>query len=527
MASTRLVRRTLLAAVLVVYVLLMGRAVTYAFVWDDVREIEQNAAFDRPLAEGLLQTQTARTDPSLTELSTIELAYDSYRPLLFASLWLDVQLWGRSPGPLHAVNLLLGAIAILLVYVLARRWLPDPLALIPTAMFALHPVQIEAVAYISGRGDVLAGLFALLASIAAVRAIDSERRGPALAWCALSALAFAASLLSKEANIGVPVVVVAIAWLERRMRSRWWVPATLVAVAVGYLVVRSLVVSSTQGQALRTGVFGMPGIWLEYVRIVVLPFDLSTERMRQRGFAVPGLVIAAVALAAITLVVRRGLLSRNARVAVVGLVWMTTLVAPAAIPILSTRVVADRYFYVAIFGLALALTAGIAHVAAHQRRYLRPFVVVGVMAGMTWLFIAWRQVPVWHDTRTLYQHAASMSPDSSMAQYRVGYLDAEAGNWEQAIARFERAIELDARNLVALNNLGVAYLRTRQPAAAADVLATAVAVNPAHFRAWLNLGLAQWTLGDRVRGCASIARALEINPGYVAARRENKQRCGR
>lgn len=525
MASPRLVRLTVLAAVLAVYLLMVGRAVTYAFVWDDVREIEENAAFERPLTEGILQTQTARTDPALSELSTIALAYDSFRPLLFASLWIDVQLWGRSPAALHAVNLVLGAIAILLVSVLARRWLADWLALIPTAMFALHPIQIEAVAYISGRGDVLSGLFALLATLTAVHAIDSEQRGPAMTWSALSAVTFAASLLSKEANIGLPVVVVAIAVLERRVRSRWWVPAVLVAVAIGYLAVRSLVVSSTQGQALRAGMFGLPGIWLEYLRIVALPFDLSTERMRNPGLTVPGLGIAAVAFFAVAVAMRRGLASREARAAVVGLVWMTTLVAPAAVPILSTRVVADRYFYVAMFGLALLFAAGIAHVAAHHRRYLRPLAVVGALAGMLWLLVAWRQVPVWRDTRTLYEHAAAMSPDSSMAHYRVGYLHAQAGRWDEAIAHFAHATELDPNNLVALNNLGVGYLRTGQPDAAAHALSAAVIVNPAHFRAWLNLGLAQWTLGERTRGCASIARALAIHPGYAAAVREHRQRC--
>jgi len=527
MAWSRKRQLAVVAAILATYLVLLGRALTYEFVWDDVREIEHNAAFDRPLLEGLQQTQTERTDPTLTELSTIELAYDSYRPLLFASLWLDVQLWGRSPAPLHAVNLVLGALAILVAHALARRWLAGPLAWIPTALFALHPIQIEAVAYISGRGDVLAGLFVLLAALGAVRALDASTPRPAAAWTALAAVAFAASLLSKEAYIGLPLVVAGIALAEGRLRARWWVPALLVGVAAGYLVGRAAIVSSTQGHALRSGVLGLPGIWLDYLRIVALPFDLSTERLRHPGYAVPGAVIAAALAAAIAVMARRTTLSRHTRTTLLGLVWMGVLVAPAAVPIASTQVVADRYFYAPMFGLALAITAGLTRATELRPRLARPVVIVGVLSGVMWLLVAWRQVPVWSDNRTLYANAVALSPESSMAHYRLGYLEAQAGTWDQAIPRFERAIELDPRNLVALNNLGVGYLRTGQLEAAARVLATAVEVNPAHFRAWLNLGLAQWSLGDRARGCASIARALEIHPEYPSALRERERRCAR
>ena len=136
----------LLVAILALYAVVLGRTVTFDFVWDDVHEIANNPAFERPLAEGLLATQTERTDPTLTELPTLQLAYDSFRPLVFARLWVDSQLWGRAPAPLHATNLVLGAIAILLAYVLARRWLGGTAALVPTAVVALHPIQIEAVA---------------------------------------------------------------------------------------------------------------------------------------------------------------------------------------------------------------------------------------------------------------------------------------------------------------------------------------------------------------------------------------------
>lgn len=515
-----------LLAIVTVYLALLGRSVTYDFVWDDVREIQTNTSFDRPLLDGLGTTQTERTDPTLTELTSIELAYDSYRPVLFTSYWIDIQLWGRSPFALHAVNVLLGVLAILLAYALSRRWLGGTLALIPTALFALHPLQIEAVAYVSGRGDLLAGVFALLATLAAIRAGDATERPRAALWMTASCIAFACSLFSKEAYIGLPIALALIAYIDRTLRRSWWMPASLLAVCGVYFVVRSAIVTATSGGALADAMRVMPSVWLEYARLVVLPFDLSTERLPRPALVPIGwIVVAAIAVVMLyRRFAKRPALGAQLRSAVAGVVWMALLVAPSAVAIASMNVVADRYFYLSMLGLGIALTAAGAHVAALQPRYRRPLLITAAVWGVLALVVAWTQVPVWRDTATLYRHAVEMSPNSSKAQYRVGFLDAQAGRWDEAIARFERAIELDPHNVPALNNLGVAYLRVRQLPRAERALAAAVASNPAHFRSWLNLGLAQLEQGNRA-GCAAIQRALEINPRYEAARVEQQRRC--
>ena len=518
MAWSRRREVAVLAGIVVAFVVSLGRTAGYGFVWDDVREIERNPAFDQPLVDGLGMTQTERTDPDLTELSTIKLAYDSYRPLLFASYWVDIQLWGRSATALHLVNVLLGVLAIVLAYLVLRRWLAPPLAALATGVFALHPVQIEAVAYISGRGDLLAGVLALCATLAALHALDAER--PA-GWFALAALAFAASLLTKEAYLGLPIAIAVLAWARERVRARWWVPAGLLAVIAGYLVLRAAIVTSTSGGSAGAALLALPGIVLEYVRILLLPFDLSTERMLHGSYTVPGWIIGA---AAIALAIWRG---GRAREVVAGAGWMVALLAPSAIAIASMRVVADRYAYLATLGAAAVLVSGGAALVRRWPRLRVAVLAVAALWALLALVVAWRQVPVWRDNAALYGHAAEMTPESSSAQYRLGFLDAEAGRWDEAIARFEAAIELDPRNVLALNNLGVGLMRRNDHAAAASVLARAVELHPAHFRAWFNLGLARLGLGDRAGGCAAIARALEINPRYAAALAQQRARCGR
>lgn len=519
MTITRAREAGVLVGILVAFVISLGRTSDYAFVWDDVHELEHNAAFDASLWQGLGTTQTERTDPDLTDLTTIQLAYDSYRPLLFASYWIDIQLWGRSARALHLINVFFGALSILAAHALARRWIPPPLALIATAIFALHPVQIEAVAYISARGDLLAGLFAMLSTLAACRALESERT--AARWCALAGLGFGASLFTKEAYLGLPLAVAAIAWSSRQLRRRWWVPASLVVVAIGYLCVRSMIVTPTSGAAARQGLVALPGVVLEYARILLLPFDLSTERMFDPGYTVAGWCVAAVALA---LVVWRG---AHARPIVSALAWMVLLLGASTVAIAAMGVVADRYAFLSVLGAAVALVAMAAAVVTRWPRFRMPVFVLAVLWCALTLFVAWRQVPTWRDNETLYEHAAALTPQSSRAQYRLGYLDAAAQRWDSAIARFEQALQLDPANILALNNLGVAYLRVGRPADAEMQLARAVELAPAHFRAWFNLGLARRELGDTAGACAAIARSLEINPRYQPALAEHSAPCAR
>lgn len=477
----------LVALIVAVFAVSLGRTASYGYVWDDRPEIETNASFARPLSEGIRLTQVERAEPSLADLSDLEFTYDSYRPLLFASYWVDLRLWGNDAGALHRTNVVLGVLAILLAYALARLWLRSPVAVIATAVFALHPAQIETVAYISARGDLLAGLFALACACAALRYLDGGHR----AWAAAATLLFACSLLSKESLIALPL---AIPFLRTEGRRRWILAGVLLALAIVYLPVRGAIVHTTTRPPYVAGALGLPGVLLEYAKIFVLPFDLSIERQPHALYLWLGVVLVPLLV-----------LGRKHP----GLVWAAVLLAPSAIAVRSTGVVADRYLYAPMFGLAVALAA---------IPWKKPVIVAVAIWGALLVVVGWRQVPVWRDVTTLYTHALEMAPDSSSANYRVAVLTGDP-------ALLARAVTLDPRNAAALNNLGVHYLRAGDPATGADLLRRAVTAQPAHFRSWLNLGLAQLALGQHADGCQSIARALAINPRYQAAITQQQRSC--
>jgi tetratricopeptide (TPR) repeat protein len=506
-----------LAAIVVAYLVSFGRSCDDGYVWDDVPEIARSAALERPLADGLRLTQVERSDANL-DTPALQLGYDSYRPVAFASEWLDVALWGRDAGALHRTNVALGALAIALAYLAARRWLRSPRALIAVAVFALHPAQIEAVAYLSARADLLAGVFALASLYAALRVADAARGGAAVGWAIAAAVALALAMLSKESAVGVPVAVAAIAWGRAPRRRALALVGALVAVVAGCWLLRGAVVATHASPPYAAALADAAGVLVEDLRVVALPFDLSIARAADHHVALGWLAAAAV----LAIAVRAR--PRPAAPWLGGLVWAVVLVAPSIVAVETLDVVADRYLYAAMFGVGVVIAEALG--AAAVRPALRRWAIIAAAGwGALLVVVGWIQVPVWHDMRALYEHAAALAPDSASAQYRVAYLDVEDGRWDLAVPRLEHAIELDPREVSALNNLGVWHLREGRPTLAQLLFARAIASNPAHFRSWLNLGLAEIAQGEREAGCAYVRRSLEILPSYAAAREADAAYC--
>ena len=517
-----------LVATILVFAAIYARTLAFEFVWDDVQAIRDNPIYAGPLLDGLAATQHDHLDPALRQLSGTKPAHDSYRPLLYLSFRSDAALFGMSPRGMHLHNLILGILAIVAFYYVASIWLrPGPPALIATAIFALHPLQVESVAYISGRSDILAGLFGLLAVASALRFEQAhDRRGRGL-WLFASTACLLASLLSKEAYIGLPIALAGIALSRGRLRAQRTVLLVWVATIVPYLVLRLSVGDAAGAGTGAPALAALPGVFLRYLQIAVLPFDLSTERLYDAGYSRPGWVALGAFAAWVTIGVRRGW-SETARTVASGLMWMLVLLGPSVVVIIVMGVVADRYSYLPLAGFAISVSA-LLTAACREGNRLRPVLgVAGILWAVMCIAVTVVQVGMWKDNRTLYGHAVVTVPQSSMAHYRLGYSYAEEGEWPKAIVLFERAVALQPSNLLALNNLGVAYLNLRKYEEAAGAFERALAESgQMHFRSWYNLGVVQMRMGERESACASVERALRINPSYSAAASFHRANCER
>ena len=512
------------------FVVLYVRAIGYPYVWDD-RAIYDSPAYHVGVLEGLTATQHDHLGVDLDQ-TRMTAAHDSYRPLMYLSYRADVALFGMKPGPMHAHNLVIALCVIGLAGWTARRWfLPPAWALVAAAIYGLHPLQVEAVTYVSGRGDLLAAAFALASVLGALSAVDREPgTGASRGYVALSALCFLASLLSKEAYLALPIVVALVLWSRGGVgRRATWPVLALLGVLCGYLVLRLRMAGSGTGVSPVAGVIALPGIVLDYLWRAACPVDLSTERLYDRSWTPVGWGVLLVAtgtglhslrwperLATERLLVRR---------LVAAYAWVLLLVGPSALIVLLHGVSADRYMYLPLFGFATGALGFVRWVWDTHPAIRRVVVAAGAIWSALCALIAYLQVPIWRSDLALYTHATAHSPDASMAHYRLGYVYAREHHCDLATPRFERALVLDPNNIRARNNLGVCFLGRGQPAAAAHEFSRVVAANPSHYRAWLNLGLAQLALGNQSGACGSFERAIWINPQYTKAKEAAAHYC--
>ena len=518
---------------LVVYGLVYARALGHGFVWDDHSSVEEAAHFEAPLVRGLRSTQHDFLDRSILHDVQLSVPYESYRPLLFLSYSLDDALFGRSAVAMHAHNLVLGmACALLAGWVCSLVLGSSRLGLCAAALFALHPLQTEGVCYVSARGDLLCACFALLASgafLCSARADEARRRiGLALA----ASLAFALSLTAKESSAGLPLALAVWALALGRLRQSRPALLGMAAAAVVYAGVRVAIVGAElsrvdRGNALAA-IESLPALGLQYLRIFLLPNDLSIERLAAHGgsaLLLGWLLLAGLAaLGALALHDRFGSWSRSTRTAWAGAAWFYLLLAPATLASESMGVAADRYAVLPILGACVALVALAVQARGSTRgRWVLPAIAAW---GVLLLTISGAQVSVWRSDETLYRNSLLVEPESSMAHYRMGVLRARAQDWGGALGFFERAVELDGENIRALNNAGVAYLNLGRLDRAEGVLDRTLRLSgEKNFRAWNNLAMLRFAQRRAEHACAALQRSLSINSEYAVALDNYAKNC--
>jgi tetratricopeptide (TPR) repeat protein len=525
-----------LVAIVGVYAALYARATRFEFVWDDVPQVARNPLLEGPLAAGLRATQHDHLDPSLRASAGHTSPHESYRPALFVSHRLDVALFGRRPGPMHLHNLLLGALGIAASWWLARRALGDGrLALLPAAVYALHPLQSEPFCYVSGRADLAAGLFALTSAGAALAATDARGSGRRAAVVAGACVAYAVALGFKESAVGVPAAVALLLAARGRLRSGVPALAALTATLLAYAGARlALVGGGATGvdSGIGSGALLALPVWsARYLALAIAPHDLSIARS---AAPVTGVLVVAGWVAALGGAALFGLRVARAErrqpddtaLALAGLGVAVVFLAPAMPAVLSTGIAADRYAHLALVGVGLAAAAGGREIA--HRGWLDPRLLA--VAAMAWLAllaaVTARQVPVWRNNETLYGHAVATAPESASGHYLAGTLALKKHRDGEALHHLQRAVSLDPADFRSANNLGVVYRRLGRLEDAERVTRHAIETSGGrHYRAWNNLGAVLVQRGRVGDGCAALARALHLNPAYRVAHENRARWC--
>ena len=415
-------------------------------------------------------------------------------PVTWLTLGLDYVLWGMDPRGYHLTSLFFHTATAVAFYALAwrllERALPRGTAAVNIALgataaalfFAVHPLRVESVAWVTERRDVVSGLFFVLALMAYLKMVDAPA-GPRRRWYLASLALFASALLSKSITVALPVVLLVLdVYPLRRLgggrgwgtRSLWLEKVPFVALAI---LVSLRAVQATPGSAqLPLEVFGIvPRLLVSasslafYVQKTVLPIGLSPlyAYTTHIGWGTLASVLAGAVLVAVTW--KRWPALAGAAVTYVALLF-PALGMFAAGP----QAVGDRYSYLACLGWALLAGAAV----AWPWRGSRAVRAVAVAAVVVLIALTLQQVRVWRDSVTLWSHAVALEPANRIARINLGGAYIEEGRMPEAIAQYSEVLKLSRDKAPWYAVLGWLHARSGLVAEALPLLLESLRLDP-------------------------------------------------
>jgi len=503
-------------------------------LYDDPANVFENPAF-RPLS----WSGVARfwRHPVIHHLSPLTFTFWSFEA------WLSGCAAGRAPDPriFHAGNIILHVLAVLVVFavlkLLLRKGVPGsgPALAVSAAcgalLFAVHPVQVESVAWVTGGKDLLSGLLSLVALWQYLRALAPEpagraRRFSAGAHSVIASVAFALAVLAKPTAVVVPILaaVLGIGLFRGQSKSGgrplWRTRAILLpALWLLCVVPWALLTKHTQRSELLRAVapvWTRPLIFVDtlgfYLYKLTCPFFLGPDygRAPNRVLAHAGtsLVPAALVVLGFVLLVRAWPASRRwaclaAALFVAGLLPVSGLTA-FAFQVFSTPT--DRYLYVAMLGPALACAA---LPACRRGRVVRTSVVLlclfyGVRSAV--------QTRHWHNTETLARNALAVNPASTLAHNLMGDAQRARGEFAAAVSQYSAALRLDPHYREVHNDIGLALERLGKSEQALFHYSEAARLSGPIAGSYKNLGRLLQARGRPLESIASYSEALKRDP---------------
>ena len=437
----------------------------------------------------------------------------NWHPLTWLSLQLDAELFGASPRVFHTTSVVLHVIGVLLLFLLFERMTKSLWrSALVAALFAVHPLHVESVAWISERKDVLSTALGLLACHFWLGSLAR----PGFARRALAVSAYAASLLAKPMLVSLPILLLLFdVWPLRRADS--WrrlvlEKAPLFALSAASCVATSLaqshggVMRSLTQYPLDTRAANAAVSYVLYLWKAIWPSGLSVFCPYPYD-GVPALEVAGavLTLAVVTAVCVSSRL--RAPYLLVGWLWyLVTLVPVIGLVQVGSQAMADRYTYVPLIGPFAMLAFGL------PERLRRVVSAVAVAAVVALGVLAFRQAGYWRDSVTLFTHAVAVTKDNAVAESNLARALFDRGQIEPAVLHCAEAVRIapemgDAqanlvRGLLALGRTDEAVSRTRE----------ALRLRPNDSKTHVNAGLIARMAGRDDAAVASFREALRLDP---------------
>jgi len=479
-----------------------GNSLTHDFVWDDYDLIINNKQITQPssvsgfFARGFWNTDDGNLDQTR----------DFFRPLVMASYALDYRFYGLNPTGFHLTNIFAHMVCAFLVYALAVKLLKNlTVAWVAAAIWTIHPTRVENVVWISGRGDILAGIFFFISCLLFLKWFDTPKRP----WIFMTgtAVSYALALLCKEMAITLPLVFLLAFFLpENRQygfqRIKGMVGA-LALVTFGYLEIRHLVLGGTAiaTPVISTGdlLLTLPKVFGRYIGMVLgmVPTDPhhADTLCRNAGsleFAANFLVM--LVYGAISVL---AWLRGHYRLFFCFLWFPVTLMPVFNLGSFGDILYADRFLYIPSAGLILAAVSFIHLFVRHKGK-----LVTGITTALCCLYlfvnISYDRAcgAYWKDNLSLFSRAVKTSPNSPYIQFSLAKTLSDVEAYDDALKAYDKAIVLHPHYLEAYNNKAFVLNRLERYGEALYCSNKVLSAGDAHYTTLVNMGDAFMGFGD-------------------------------
>jgi len=517
-------RRVLCLLLAVGTLLLYGSVLRNGFVnFDDDRYVLTNPHVQAGLRWATIRWAFTSSDEA------------NWFPLTWLSHALDCQLFQLNPAGHHFTSILFHVANVLLLFLLLERVTRSSgRSLIVAALFAVHPINVESVAWVAERKSVLAMLFCLLA----LGAYGWYARKPGIGRYLLVAILFAMGLMSKPMVITLPFALLLLDYwpLGRtnissvRLGLPLWrlclekVP--LLVLSAGSAVITVLVqraggaVTSNAAHPPLMRIANAVVCYVLYIAKALWPSHLAVLYPYPHSLPLWEVIASALLLLIVTAAVVK---YRERRYLLVGWLWfLGTMVPMIGLVQVGNQAMADRYAYLPLIGFFVMVAWGVADWAGSERRTGGPRVsakvlaAVGTGAILALAAVTHVQVRYWHDDLSLWSHTLSVTRANFVAENNVGAILARQGRYEEAVAHFRAASALEPADSVSQLNLGI-YAQQHgdlKQAIARYELALGLAIDSRiRASAYANLGQIYYALGDYARARESYESAMRLgNP---------------
>lgn len=463
-----------------------------------------------------------------------------YWPLTSSSFWLEWQIWGDSPTPYHVTNIILHALASVLLWrVLKRLGLHETGALLGGLLFAVHPVTVASAGWIAERKNVLSMVLYLLAILSYLRFEDEAR----FRWYFFASIVAATALLAKTSVVGLPVVLLLLCWWRRGRVARRDVlrvlPVFLLALLLGLVTIyfqhHNAMAGETvrsEGYPARIAAVGWVICFYLYKLLVPVHLVMIYPRWEIDGSRIMSFLPLALLLAGLGVLWRaRHHWGRGALVALGSfIIMLAPVLGFIEMSYANYSLVADHLQYPGMPGIMALIAGGLSAGWLWAQRTKKPAVAVIIATASIAIVVllailTWRQAGVFKDQETLWTHNLKYNDQAWMAYLNRGNAYGQRGHLIGAVQDYTQAIELRPKLAEAYSNRGNIFESQGIYVLAIQDYNSAIALKPEYGQAYYNRGKAYVGKGEFAQAIEDFTQAIKFKPGFAEAYNNRGAAC--